>query len=168
MQQAKRRQACLALAAFTSIFIAGCQGLAPAKATFGQKTENWSGRLALQVDGSETQSFSASFELRGRAEAGELSLFSPLGSTLAVLQWSPGSATLRSGNDSRDFGSLDTLAAQVTGTAIPVAALFDWLAGTPTPVPGWQPDLRQQAEGRISARRTDPQPAATLRVVFER
>lgn len=142
--------------------------MAPASRVSSAKTDSWSGRLALQVDGSETQSFSATFELRGRAEAGELSLFSPLGSTLAVLQWSPGSATLRNGNDQRSFGSLDALAAQVTGTAIPIAALFDWLAGTPTPVPGWQPDLRQHDEGRISARRTDPLPTATLRVVFER
>jgi outer membrane lipoprotein LolB len=124
--------------------------------------------MALQVDGQDTQSFAASFELQGNADAGQLSLFTPLGGTVAVLEWAPGRATLRSGQDVRNFGSLDTLVAQVTGTPIPVAALFDWLAGTASPVPGWTPDLRQREEGRITARRDTPLPAATLRIVFER
>lgn len=124
--------------------------------------------MALQVDGQDTQSFAASFELQGNPALGQLSLFTPLGGTVAVLEWAPGSATLRSGQEVRNFGSVDTLVAQVTGTPIPVAALFDWLAGIPSQVPGWTPDLRQQEEGRITARRDTPAPAATLRVVFER
>jgi outer membrane lipoprotein LolB len=129
--------------------------------------QSWSGRLALQVDDPRAQSFAAGFELTGDAQSGEMKLTNPLGGTLAVLAWSPGSATLRSGNDTRQFASLDALAAQVTGTPIPVAALFDWLRGINTPVPGWQADLSQLAQGRLRAQRSDPLPAADLRLAFD-
>ncbi|MES2184740.1 MAG: outer membrane lipoprotein LolB [Pseudomonadota bacterium] len=166
-----------AAAVATALLLGGCAATAPASSSPSPATgasspaaapSAWSGRLGLQVEGQDSQSFSASFDLKGRPEAGELTLTSPIGSTLAVLQWSPGSATLRSGQGARSFGSLEELVAHATGTAIPVPALFDWLAGTPTPVPGWEPDLRQQAEGRITARRFSPQPNATLRVVLDR
>lgn len=127
----------------------------------------WSGRLALQVEGSDRQSFAASFELRGTARQGELRLFTPLGSTVAVVDWNGQGATLRSGDDVRTFASLDALATSASGNPIPVAALFDWLRGQPSPVPGWTPDLRQLPEGRLVAHRTEPLPAMTLRVVLE-
>ena len=124
--------------------------------------------MALQVENSPERSFSASFELRGSAQSGELSLFSPLGGTLAAMSWAPGAATLRAGGQARQFESLEALAAQATGTPIPVAALFDWLGGVNTPVAGWQADLSDLAQGRLRARRIDPQPPADLRVVFDR
>jgi outer membrane lipoprotein LolB len=120
------------------------------------------------VQDNPSQSFSAGFELRGSAGAGELSLYNPLGGTLAVMAWEPGSATLRSGNEVRRFDSIDALAAQASGTPIPVTALFDWLAGSNTPVPGWTADLSQLPEGRIRARRVEPLPEADLRVAIDR
>jgi outer membrane lipoprotein LolB len=129
----------------------------------------WSGRLALQVQSEPPQFSSAAFELKGSAQAGELSLFTPLGATLAVLAWAPGTATLRnSSNEARSYASLDALVVAATGTAIPVPALFDWLAGTNTPVPGWQPDLSQLADGKLGARRSDPMPPVLLRVVLDK
>lgn len=128
----------------------------------------WSGRLALQIASEPPQSFAAGFELRGNAREGELLLTSPLGNTLALMAWSPGSARLRSGSDERSFDSLDSLASEVTGTPIPVRALFDWLEGTHTTADGWQADLTRLSEGRLLARRTEPAPAAELRLVFER
>ena len=128
----------------------------------------WSGRMALQVDQQPAQSFSAIFELRGNARRGGLTLTSPIGSVLAELSWEPGTATLRTGGQTRQFGSVAALAQEATGTALPVQALFDWLAGMQTPVPGWQADLSELAQGRLRARRTDPAPAADLRVVLER
>ena len=56
---------------------------------------------------------------------------------------------------------------EATGAPLPVASLFDWLAGKPTPVPGWEADVSQVAEGRLRARRTEPPPPADLRLVFE-
>ena len=132
------------------------------------ETDLWTGRLALQVESSAQQSFSAGFELKGNSRAGELTLYNPLGGTLAVLAWSPGTAALRSGSQVSQLDSLDTLVARVAGSAIPVAALFDWLAGINTPVPGWQADLSELAQGRIRAQRTDPTPPADLRVVLDR
>jgi outer membrane lipoprotein LolB len=128
----------------------------------------WTGRMALAVEGDASQSFSAGFELKGSARMGELTLYSPLGGTLAVMSWAPGAATLRSNGQARQFDSLEALAAQATGAAIPVAALFDWLSGVNTPVAGWQPDLSQHTQGRLRARRVEPPPAADLRVAFDR
>lgn len=129
-------------------------------------TQVWTGRLALTVEGG--QPFAAGFELKGGPSAGELSLYTPLGGTAGVLSWAPGSATLRSGNSSpRQFDSLDALVAEVTGTPLPVAALFDWLEGKPTEVPGWRVDVSQVAQGRLRAQRSTPPPLADLRVAFE-
>ncbi len=150
-----------------AMLLAGCAQ--PARAP--QKDEItvgvWRGRLALQVEDHPSQSFSAGFELRGRADAGELTLYNPLGGTLAALRWAPGSATLRSGDQERQFDSIDALVAGATGTAIPVASLFDWLAGSNTAVNGWEADLSQLAQGRLRARRVAPPPLADLRVALE-
>ena len=141
--------------------LAGCA--TPRRAEPGVQV--WSGRLALNVDGA--QPFSAGFELKGAPASGELTLFTPLGGTAGVLTWEPGSATLKSGRDTRQFPSLEALATEVTGTPLPIAALFDWLQGRATEVPGWQVDVSQVAQGRLRANRVTPPPAADLRVAFE-
>lgn len=128
-----------------------------------------SGRMALSVQDQPSQSFSAGFELRGRPQAGQLTLLNPIGGTLAVLQWQPGHALLQApGQSPRRFDSIDAMVEQATGASLPVAALFDWLAGVNTPVPGWQADLSQLADGRLRAQRQDPPPQADLRVVLDR
>jgi len=129
--------------------------------------EAWSGRLALQIDSAPPQSFSAAFDLRGAPTAGELQLSSPLGNTLATVVWTPQSAELRQGGQVTRRGSLDELTTELSGTAVPVAALFGWLRGVQGDVPGWQADLSRQAEGRVTARRSAPLPTAELRVVFQ-
>jgi len=161
-----RRAACLF--ALAAALLAGCAH--PPGATGAKDPENgpWTGRLALQVQDKPEQSFSAGFELRGRAQQGALTLYTPLGGTLAVLDWAPGSATLRSGGQIRQFDSVDALVAQATGSAIPVAALFEWLAGRNAEVPGWQADLSQLPDGRLRAQRQQPPPQADLRVVLDR
>ncbi|MES2939950.1 MAG: lipoprotein insertase outer membrane protein LolB [Pseudomonadota bacterium] len=151
------------------LLVQGCATPRQPSAPAGQvQAQAVSGRLALQVEGQAGQSFSASFELRGAAQAGELELFSPLGSTLAKLSWDANGAALNNGGKTQQFTSLDALAAAATGTPIPIAALFDWLAGTDTAVPGWRVDLSQLQQGRIHARRLDPPPVADLRVAIER
>jgi len=161
-----RRQAGWLLA-WSALALSGCATALRPPAPGGTNGP-WSGRLALQVQGNASQSFAAMFELRGSAEAGELELTSPLGGTLAVLAWAPGTATLRSNGQTRSFASVDALATQATGAAIPVAALFDWLRGRDTPVPGWQANLSQLADGRISAVRHEPAPQADLRIALDR
>ncbi|MGZ5272303.1 MAG: lipoprotein insertase outer membrane protein LolB [Ramlibacter sp.] len=127
------------------------------------------GRLALSVQDQPDQSFSAGFELRGRPETGELTLLNPLGGTVARLRWQPGDATLQSqGRQPEHYPSLEAVVERATGAAVPVAALFDWLAGVPTAVPGWVPDLSGLVDGRVRAHRVQPAPEADLRVVLDR
>ncbi|QHI99439.1 outer membrane lipoprotein LolB [Xylophilus rhododendri] len=131
--------------------------------------ERWNGRLALQVEDAPSQSFYAMFELQGNAGAGSLTLTTPIGNILAVLRWTADGASLERGGQSEPqrFASLDELAARATGTAIPVASLFDWLDGKPAAVPGWTADLSAQPQGRIVATRQQPLPVATLRVALD-
>ncbi len=154
-----RRGAALALATL----LAAC---ATSQRTATPGEDAWTGRLALQVESEPPQSFSAGFDLRGTPAAGELRLASPLGSTLALLTWNRQGAELRQGNQTTRRDSLDALTAELAGTEIPVAALFDWLRGQAHEAPGWQADLSRQAEGRVTARRSAPAPAAELRLVF--
>jgi outer membrane lipoprotein LolB len=146
--------------------LAALAGCATPRTATAPGVQVWAGRLALNVQG--TAPFSAAFELKGAPQAGELTLFTPLGGTAGVLAWAPGSATLRTGDGTRQFESLAALAQEVTGTALPIAALFDWLAGRATVVPGWEVDVSQLGEGRLRAQRQDPPPLADLRLVLER
>lgn len=171
MQITSTRQARRALV-FVSVFavflVAGCAQLPRATAQDGLKSELWTGRISLQVQSEPVQSFSASFELKGRAERGELSLISPLGNVLGVLRWSPGEAVLDSGGGKvQRFASVDELMTQATGAAVPLDALFAWLQGDNAAASGWSADLSRQKEGRISAKRTEPAPQADMRVVLD-
>ena len=158
----------LAAACLATLLVAGCATGTGARATYDTETNQWSGRLALNVASEPPQSFSAGFNLSGNAEAGELSLSSPLGSTLAVLQWQPGQALLRQGDQTRQFDSVEALAAEATGAPIPVRALFAWLRGQPEEVTGWRADLSQLPAGRVNAQREMPLPTADLRIVLDR
>lgn len=146
-----------------ALWLAGCAQPMPSAPV---EENSWNGRIALQIDGQASQSFSAMFELRGTAQAGGLVLLSPFGNRIAQLDWKDGHAQLVSGQDTRTSDSLDTLLQDVTGTRIPVTALFNWLKGTQASATGWQADLTGIADGRLTARRDDPQPTATLRIAL--
>jgi outer membrane lipoprotein LolB len=159
----------LASAAAAALVLAGCASPGRQAATVGTEGRSaWSGRLSLRIDSEPAQSFAALFELRGGPEQGELVLTSPIGSTLAQLQWSPGEAFLKNGNETRRYASVAALAEAATGAAIPIDALFGWLDGRQQAVPGWRADLGGTSSGRLQARRESPLPAADLRIVFER
>lgn len=149
--------------------LAGCatpRSPSPASAPTVQE-DVWSGRLALNVEATAAalaQTMTASFELRGSAQQGELSLFSPLGQTLALASWSPAGATLQQGEQRRQYPGMAELTQQLTGAALPLAALFQWLRGQAADVPGWSADLSGQSDGRIEARRHSPLPRAELRI----
>jgi outer membrane lipoprotein LolB len=148
-------------------FVAGCAQQPVSPTSPSQDASYWRGRLALRFDSPDQASFFANFELSGNATSGELNLTSPLGTTVASLRWTPTAALLRSNGDTRQFASLDELATEATGTPIPVAALFQWLRGRETATAGWQADLSQLADGRLTARRTHPEPVAELRLILE-
>lgn len=128
---------------------------------------HWSGRMGLQVQNSQQQSFSAGFELQGRPEQGILLVFNPLGSIIARLQWTAAGATLQQGERITESQSLAELIHQMTGSDIPVTALFDWLQGKNTEVSGWKTDLSNLAQGRLRADRFSPPPEASLRIVLD-
>ncbi|MFM8691664.1 MAG: lipoprotein insertase outer membrane protein LolB [Limnohabitans sp.] len=79
--------------------------------------------------------FTASFELTGSPESGELNVLSPFGHHLARLQWSRQRAQLQRGKDLLTRPSLDALVYELTGTELPLPALFQWLAGQPADAP---------------------------------
>lgn len=128
----------------------------------------WSGRLALQLQSTPPQNWSASFELQGSAEQGQMVLLSPLGTTLAKLSWSPRSALLEQGADKTESSNLQSLSQKLTGTDLPIHAIFEWLQGRETSARGWYVDLSALNEGRLSARRMAPAPEALLRILLDR
>lgn len=128
----------------------------------------WSGRMAIQILKDPAESLSASFELQGSAKAGEMVLLSPIGTTLAKLAWTPQSAKLKQGSQHIEGASLQQLGSRLTGTELPITALFEWLAGKSAEAPGWQVDLSSHAQGRITAERRLPAPATVLRIVLDR
>ena len=127
----------------------------------------WQGRISVQVLGDAPTSMSASFLLRGDAKNGELDLYSPLGTTLGALQWTPQLVQLSDGGKHQHFNSLAELTEKATGAALPVEAIFGWLQGQQVNATGWQADLSSVSQGSLSARRTEPAPEVTLRIKLD-
>ena len=74
-------------------------------------------------------------------------------------RWSPAGAALLQGDHTQPYAGMDELTEQLTGAALPMPALFDWLRGRTADVPGWSADLSEHADGLIQARRLSPAPA---------
>lgn len=161
--QSRRRV--VAFAVLSGLLAAGC---ATPRMVPVDANAYWSGRLAIQVLKDPPETLSAGFELQGSAQAGEMVLLSPIGTSLARLEWTPQGARLAQGQQQVDSPSLQKLGARLTGTELPIAALFEWLAGHPAEAPGWQVDLSAHAQGRISAHRREPSPGAVLRIALDR
>lgn len=153
---------------FTIIFISGCAHSLRATNQADQQDLRWLGKLAITVHSLPAQAFSAEFELQGDAQRGSLTFFSPLGNTVARLQWDGDGAQLQSSGEAQRFESLDALTQHTTGTTLPVASLFEWLKGGDPDTPGWQVILQELPSGRLSARRFAPEPPVDLKVILER
>ena len=152
--------------------VAGCASTAVAPKgngalPFGQSVQHWQGRIGVKVIEPQPQSFSASFELDGNAELGTLRLTSPLGTTLAVMQWAPGSAVLAGTGAPRQFDSLGALTQATIGLDLPIAVLFDWLQGTATQAALWEADLTELGNGKLTAKRTAPDMRAEIKLLME-
>ena len=160
-----QRRAWLSVCGLSLLTLAGCATPRPQPA---DTTDFWSGRLALQLQSTPPQNWSASFELQGSADQGQLVLLSPIGTTLARLSWTPQAAVLEQGQDKTESSDLPSLSRRLTGTDLPMAALFDWLAGKTGDAPGWQVDLSAYPQGRLVAHRNTPAPEAVLRILLDR
>jgi outer membrane lipoprotein LolB len=160
--------------------IAGCAINTPARAKLDANNVNlngkpavfsYQGRLSLRIASDPPQSLYAGFSLNGDAQTGDLTLNSPLGNTIAQLTWTPQSAVLKANNETKAYPSTSDLIENVTGTPIPLSALFDWLAGKDTPAAGWEIDLSQMKndeQQRLVAKRTSPLPTADLRIAIDK
>jgi outer membrane lipoprotein LolB len=149
------------------LWLAGCASQPVAPPLAGPAAAQWQGRLALKVYSKPVQAFSANFDLQGHPASGTLLLTSPLGTTLARMQWDEGSATLQSNGEQQEFGSLQALAQKVTGTDLPVASLFAWLQGRDEAADGWQVDLKDLPAGRLQARHIE-EVQAELKIILDR
>ncbi len=120
------------------------------------------GRLSVVIQTDPVQQMIADFELEGDAQQGELRLFGPFGSSIAVLQWEPGRAVLIEGERRRVVRSIDWLIERVTGAALPVALIFDWLAGRPVRSDDWEVSPRDRPNAPLRATRLQPLPRIEL------
>jgi outer membrane lipoprotein LolB len=149
------------------LLLAGCASQQILQKPLSDQDTHWQGRLSVKVFSKPVQAFSANFELQGRADQGELILTSPLGTTLAHMQWNPDSATLIANGRQQQFESLQALARATTGADLPVASLFAWLQGRPEAAAGWDADLRELPDGRIMARHLE-EVQSELKIILDR
>lgn len=175
-----RRPALLALAGWAAL-LAGCATVAPPQGT--PDTSRLTGRLGVSVENAPDRSFSAGFELTGDAQRGRLVLTSALGLQLGEALWTEQGAELVTAEGRRRYDSPLDLASDLIGEPIPLQALPDWLRGRPwAEAPhtdlqppeqgflqwGWHIDRSGLAQDRMSAVRTEPAPAITVRARLDR
>jgi outer membrane lipoprotein LolB len=161
----------------TAFALSGCASLGPQ-----QPPPDLAGRLAVRIDATAqapSRSFSADFDLRGNADRGTLRLTGPLGATLAEVRWQPGRAELAGAQGTRAYVTLDAMAQDLFGEALPLVALIDWLRGRPWPGAlhvkrddgfeqlGWRIDLGGFVEGLLQATR-ESAPAVSVRARLEK
>lgn len=97
-----------------------------------------SGRLSVNYsrDGKQ-ESLSGKFTWLQQGARTDVSLASPLGSTIATISVTPDAATLtEAGKQPRTAADIDTLSAQTLGWSLPVSGLRDWLQGYATGADG--------------------------------
>ncbi len=141
-----------------------------------------SGRLSVQVaadPSNAVRNLSASFDLRGDDQSGELRLSSPLGSLMAAARWVPGRAVLETSQGTVDYPDLESLAREALGEPLPLQALPDWVAGrawqgassqtldTGFEQLGWRVNLVGFSNGQIDAERMTA-PIVKLRVRLDK
>ncbi len=132
---------------------------------------SYQGRLSLRIASDPVQFSIVNFTLSGNSQIGELTLVSPLGTTDSKLSWTPKSASFNTGKGTLYYDSANEMIETVTGTSIPLSALFDWLAGIDTPINGWEADLSNMQNPdnpRLIAKRISPLPPVELRIALEK
>ena len=148
--------------------LAACANPAPNRSIEqAASTKQWQGRIIVTVQSEPPRNMNAGFSLEGNVRQGELNLFSPLGTTLATLQWTPYTTQWVQGSQQRRYDSMAHLTEETTGAELPMDAVFDWLEGNATVSPGWQTDLSAIAQGTLVATRVSPEPRVVLRIKLD-
>lgn len=150
------------------MLLTACATPAPVRpVTQASSEKQWQGRMSVVVQSNPPRSMTAGFSLEGNARQGELNLFSPLGTTLATLQWNPSTTQWLQGSQQHRYDSMAHLTEETTGAALPMDAMFDWLQGQATASPGWQADLSGLSLGTLVAKRISPEPLVLLRIQLD-
>ncbi|GIZ50865.1 hypothetical protein NCCP691_08790 [Noviherbaspirillum aridicola] len=130
----------LALVA-SSLALAGCAALPPpgaAPAAAAQRDYHarleLGGRLSVRYQGTQKEeSVHGSFVWAQAPERTGVTLLSPLGQTVAVIEAGPAGATMaQPGQPMRVAPDVDTLTAEALGWPLPVAGMREWLQGFAT------------------------------------
>ena len=124
---------CLALSAcstLTSPFSSGAAPSSQAVAPYREQLE-LTGRLNVVYQKDDRpESATVNFNWQQTAQRTDVTLYSPVGSTLATIAVTPQQAVLtQSGKAPRSAPDVDTLSAQMLGWSLPVSGLRDWLQG---------------------------------------
>ncbi|HWT71694.1 MAG TPA: lipoprotein insertase outer membrane protein LolB [Oxalicibacterium sp.] len=132
----------VAIFALPALMMSGCAELAPPAAQDAlnapqaasrsyRNTIELDGRLSVQYQqNGQDQALHGSFAWRQTAQRTHVTLMSPLGQILAVIEVDPDHATLtQSGQAPRAAEDVDQLAAQSLGWPLPVSGLRHWLQG---------------------------------------
>jgi outer membrane lipoprotein LolB len=174
----------LLAAALALATLAGCATVTPPTTAPDPLARSYAGRLAVKVDGDDARSFSAGFDLQGSDVRGQLALISPIGTQVGRAVWQPGSVRWQSADGERRFDTLEALAEDLLGEAVPLAALFDWMSGRPWPAQpsrplsevdgetgfrqlGWNVQTGRIDSGVIVAQRRLPAPTLTVRIKLD-
>ncbi|WP_332861608.1 outer membrane lipoprotein LolB [Janthinobacterium svalbardensis] len=123
----------MALSACSTLPSPFASSSAPSSATVGPYREQveLTGRLNVvyQKD-DKPESATVNFNWQQTAQRTDVTLYSPVGSTLATIAVTPREAVLtQSGKAPRSAPDVDTLSAQMLGWSLPVSGLRDWLQG---------------------------------------
>lgn len=129
---------CLALSACTTLpFTSGQPPSSQAVAPYRDQVE-LAGRLnVVYQKNDKPESATVNFTWQQTAQRTDVTLFSPVGSTLATIAVTPQEAVLeQSGKPPRSAPDIDTLSARLLGWSLPVSGLRDWLQGYATAADG--------------------------------
>ena len=122
---------CLALSACTTLpFTSGQPSSSQTVAPYRDQVD-LSGRLnVVYQKNDKPESATVNFTWQQTAQRTDVTLFSPVGSTLATIAVTPQEAVLtQSGKPPRSAPDVDTLSARLLGWSLPVSGLRDWLQG---------------------------------------
>lgn len=96
-----------------------------------------SGRLSLRIkrlDDGSTDGGSMLFDFEGQTTRGSLDLSTPVGTSLARIQWNADGAEVKTPQGSRRGATLDELGSALLGEWLPLAALLHWIRAEPWPL----------------------------------
>jgi outer membrane lipoprotein LolB len=141
--------------------------------------------IKLQAFGQQpAKGLSLGFFFNGHAQEGQLDLMTLLGSQMARVEWRADEAWLINEKGRRRFDSIESLAWEALGEALPLSALIQWMQGHPAPfMPydagpdnatfgqlGWHIDTHELAVKKLTAQRpaSASQRGVTIKVYLDR